>query len=942
MKILHYNDLATSQIPNYQKVCQAIADEDFRAAQVKKIGDNLYRARLNSSDRLLFSLYRYNNESYALILEWIKNHAYEKSRFLNRGVSVDEEKLEDLLAAPNLEHIEKELAYVNPAHDYFSWLGKFISFDDIQQGVFQSTPPLIIIGSAGSGKTALLLEKVKQISGNILYVSLSSYLVKNAYDLYYSQYYENDHQQLQFLSYQELLETLQIPQGNPIDFVSFKQWFAGHAHNSKIKDAHKLFEEFRGVLTSNELQTGYLSKADYLNLGVKQSIFLQEERDSVYDLFEKYLVFLKKQNFYDINLLSHQWLQYAKPTYDFVVIDEVQDFTNIQLYLILKLLNKSGHFLMCGDANQIVHPNFFSWDKIKTLFYQQSDLQGGKELVRILHTNYRNAPEITNIANRILLLKNERFGSIDKESHYLVKSNGYLQGKAILLQDKPQLLKELNQKTRQSTQFAVIVMHDYQKVEAQEHFNTPLVFSIQEAKGLEYTNIILYNFVSSERQRFSYISEGITAKQLEATDLEYRRNKDKTDKSLEVYKFYINALYVAITRSIKNVYWVENQHEHPLLQLLQLPKATDSLDIVEVARSSIEDWQLEAQKLAMQGKQEQAERIRTELLKQKVANWEVYKDEALEKLVVDALDKNQKKQQIILLEYAQVYDSQELYQVLLDAEVKTAKQKTLHANRKVLLDKYYYLYISKNLNNIEKKVDDYGIEFRDTFNRTPLMNAVWVGNIELTSRLVARGANINAIDNQYQTSLQICLSQALTMGNDKQEHPSFYQSKVNYAQQILSSIYDCIAPKNLTLKFDQHLVQLDKHTMEYWVVNLVLAMANHLTRNLADIWKISESWGDYYLKDTQPVFSTGDILQLIEQLPVGMVLKYRSKRIYINSILSKNEVSRKDKYNRQLFVRVGKGLYILNPTMAVKYDKNWYAIYPEGLTSLLDSLPLSD
>ena len=28
-------------------------------------------------------------------------------------------------------------------------------------------------------------------------------------------------------------------------------------------------------------------------------------------------------------------------------------------------------FLLCGDANQIVHPNFFSWSKVKSLFYAQ-------------------------------------------------------------------------------------------------------------------------------------------------------------------------------------------------------------------------------------------------------------------------------------------------------------------------------------------------------------------------------------------------------------------------------------------------------------------------------------------------------------------------------------------------------------------------------------------
>ena len=35
-----------------------------------KVGDNLYRARLNRSDCLLFSIYRYEGCVYALLLEY--------------------------------------------------------------------------------------------------------------------------------------------------------------------------------------------------------------------------------------------------------------------------------------------------------------------------------------------------------------------------------------------------------------------------------------------------------------------------------------------------------------------------------------------------------------------------------------------------------------------------------------------------------------------------------------------------------------------------------------------------------------------------------------------------------------------------------------------------------------------------------------------------------
>ena len=85
---------------------------DFRSADVKKVGHNLYRARLDISNRLLFSLYRYQDHTYILVLEYIAHHAYNKSRFLRRGGTIDESKI------PTLDHpdqaVAEPLAYINP------------------------------------------------------------------------------------------------------------------------------------------------------------------------------------------------------------------------------------------------------------------------------------------------------------------------------------------------------------------------------------------------------------------------------------------------------------------------------------------------------------------------------------------------------------------------------------------------------------------------------------------------------------------------------------------------------------------------------------------------------------------------------------------------------------------------------------------------------------
>jgi hypothetical protein len=110
---------------------------------------------------------------------------------------------------------------------------------------------------------------------------------------------------------------------------------------------------------------------------------------------------------------------------------------------------------------------------------------------RVLTANFRNGLETTRLANTLLKIKQQRFGSIDRESHFLVETVGGEPGKATLLADKDASKRELDRKIRQSTQFAVLVMRDEDKPAAREYFSTPLLFSIHEAKGLEYENIVL-------------------------------------------------------------------------------------------------------------------------------------------------------------------------------------------------------------------------------------------------------------------------------------------------------------------------------------------------------------------------------------------------------------------------------------------------------------------
>src|SRR4030043_991791 len=599
MKILEYNDLDVSMVRRqYEKVISYLEKNDFRSAEVKKIAEEgIYRAKLDSTNRLIFKLVKYKGERYALMLEVVLNHAYDRSKFL-RGTRIDETKIP-------LSEIKDDnlpsLVYINTSNRRFHFLDKVISLDPEQEDAYNANPPLIIIGPAGSGKTAITLEKIKLLYDKGIYVTLSPYLAENARSIFYSHRYEDENQEVTFLSFREFLETMRIPDGKEIRYSILSNWLYRFPRGQRVADAHRLYEEFRGVITGSCIDKPYLSREEYLNLGVRQSIFLDDDRELVYTLFEKYLTFLKENGYYDPNILAHGHLKHVRQIYDFIVVDEVQDITNIQLQLILRSLKSPDHFILCGDSNQIEHPNFFSWSNLKSMLYSAESMESRK-ITRILQCNFRNSAAVTDLSNNLLRIKQKRFGCIDRESNYLMNSLSEQTGEIIFMRDTDNAKLELNQKIRRSTKFAVLVMRDEEKTAARQFFDTPLLFSIQEIKGLEYENIVLVNFISSDRASFEEITNGVAPENLSG-DLEYMRARDKTDKSLEAYKFFVNSLYVAVTRAVQRLYLIESDIGHPLIEMLGIQNARDQVT-VEVKQSSIEEWQAEAHRLGRPGEQE--------------------------------------------------------------------------------------------------------------------------------------------------------------------------------------------------------------------------------------------------------------------------------------------------------------------------------------------------
>jgi hypothetical protein len=867
--------------PSLEKVKEAIERDDLRSADVKKLtGHPFYRARLDYDSRLLLEFASFGGQRACLALEVIEKHAYDRSRFL-RGAHVDEARVVDLTDAATEEvaNTARPVRYLHPAHAEFHVLDKPISFDDRQSELYRLPLPLVLVGCAGSGKTALTLTKLRELPGDVLYVTQSPFLAESAAALYFSHGFESDSQSVDFLSYRKLLESIQVPRGRAVTLKDFRGFFERHRTAFRGTQAHQLFEELRGVISA--VPGAPLSEEAYLALGVRQSIYPVAERRAVHQLFAKYRAWLPEAGLYDPNLLAHEYVKSVTPRYDAVVVDEIQDLTNAELSLVLAMLKNPRGFMLCGDANQIVHPNFFSWSKVKSLFYSH-ETEAVAAPIHILSANYRSSRTVCQLANALLKVKNARFGSVDRESTALVQPVAEAEGRVAGLVKKDSVVRELDKRLRGSARVAVIVLTEEKKAEAKQRFGTPLVFSVHEAKGLEYEAVVLYDIVSTERAAYAELADGVSHADVDKDELSFARAKDKSDKALEAYKFFVNALYVALTRAVDTVYIVESDIAHPLFPLLRVTFSEDASQFNAKA-STLEDWQKEARRLELQGKQEQADAIRSTILRATPVPWTVLHDKGFEevhqKVFAPGSVFTKAKQQ--LFDFGAFHD---LGVLTVSVELKAGfrSPRSYAETRTAMRDRLLAMYRDKDPGKVWADVARYGLEHRNMMSLTPLMLAAHVGNPGLAEALIERGARVDAVDVMGRMPLHFALRSA------------FHDAA--FAQEKLGALYELLCPTGLDIEASGRLLRLARSQAEFFVLAVMLA-------------RFHETYDGARRRVSGFTASMLDDSALAP-FPRSVVPEARRRRVYWNGVLARAEIDSTYVPARRLWRRERTGHYV--------------------------------
>ncbi|CAG5125043.1 unnamed protein product, partial [Candidula unifasciata] len=273
----------------------------------------------------------------------------------------------------------------------------------------------------------------------------------------------------------------------------------------------------KGSYESLYTEKGYLDKEEYINVGRKRAPNFSGSRSQVYDVFLKYNNYKQQHSLFDeADLVYKLYCRLRKMTFQpwiihEIYVDETQDFTQAELALLVSLCSEPNKMFLTGDtAQSIMRGISFRFHDLRSMFYHTKNSADKKERhlsslkvpekVHQLTHNYRSHTGILSLASAVLDILLELFpDSFDP----LEKDQGMFAGpKPIIIEssspgDLALLLTGSRRKTSHiefGAHQAILVVSEGAKAQLPEELGSGIVLTIFESKGLEFDDVLIYNF----------------------------------------------------------------------------------------------------------------------------------------------------------------------------------------------------------------------------------------------------------------------------------------------------------------------------------------------------------------------------------------------------------------------------------------------------------------
>lgn len=534
---------------HYEKFIRFVKNFDFIkksfGKDIKYIKRGLYRGKLDYSKRVIFSL-DINQDHYNLLIFRIGNHEiYDKPDL----ESYTYEKWEKMDFAKNENKYDNnqflELNYNEVDYDFVSKIkfdDYYFRLDNDQRefftDFFDENSSYKLMGQPGTGKT-LLLNKVAfevlknkiENNGNLdfIYITYNEKLKEN-----FKSYLENMFKEE---SKKNVVDKISLDNFD-FDIYTFEEFVFDYIVNNlnkNLEDGEKIDKELYlrtenildiiTTITKNNNNKKYNKFYSYELIRIINSVLwdiksndlkdkekivkslkrandkkqinvLDESYDVLESIFDR-ISKLKTKNKLLLTDLIDEINKKKKDDYDYIkknllLIDEAQDFTNRELTFIFDLWGKKQEYLkqllVAFDKKQNISMHGNPDKGLDNLFKKVDS----KKLVN----NYRNSYFIKKFAN--YFLKND---DLDYSNLSDIKIK-------ILFKDKNEFINnDIFDLLRKNRNFGIIAMGDtYNKIkdlmiENDKEYFLDNLYNEEEAKGIEFTNLIIANFMEPNNNR---------------------------------------------------------------------------------------------------------------------------------------------------------------------------------------------------------------------------------------------------------------------------------------------------------------------------------------------------------------------------------------------------------------------------------------------------------
>lgn len=582
---------------------------------VRKIyNTDIYKFRINSGDRILFKYDNSGGKDSILFIDYCnhdsqiltaKNYRGTKSvsEFeINESVYEEDEfdsKINDYIEREvysKLETLKKELVIDD---EYIA-----LSIEDDENMYFLSqeqyeclnvlTKPIIVLGCAGSGKTMIAVRKLivnNDLNIDTAYITNSKMIVNKTQDMFNR--FSDNGDNISFLTFEKVCKDI-IGFENEIT-IKYEDFCAWMLQNEVLKDTslqpREVWIEINTIIKGksgdniDNIENGFLEKDSYFSC--EESEFQIDEKRLLYKIAGMYDRWLKSNNYYDDNDLARIALDKLDKShmFEYIVYDEVQDLTDLQLLLLNSIVNEANKIMLLGDMDQSIKIPKLNLKLMKDLAYaRDSNLE-----TRYMSKNYRNGSEIVSWINEFKKVKNSKFrtlGRIFETAEQPVREG---LTPRVFYDFKSE--RDFFDLISEDADSIVVVWDELDKIGLEKKgYKISRVFTVEDVRGLEYRNVYCYNVLFNLKNA---LNDDILTK----------------SKSCEIYRVYFNMVYIAASRAKNRLCFIEKDYAdfHCFFKDCWKEITCEDTIIKELgSKSDLDRWLKEAKKLERMEKYFQA------------------------------------------------------------------------------------------------------------------------------------------------------------------------------------------------------------------------------------------------------------------------------------------------------------------------------------------------